>query len=190
MTTIDTIFMSSLENWRSWLQENSQSNPGIWLMFLRTSSGHPCISYDDALDEALCFGWIDSIIKKIDAERYVRKFTPRTNLTNWSAANKRRVFRLIDQGRMQAVGLAKIGDLSAFAEQPIKPRPTLPELPTGIEQAIRENSGAWEYWETLAVSHRREYIWWLTSAKRPETLARRLSEAIKMLEDRRQLGLK
>lgn len=190
MKTTDTIYIMSLEDWRFWLQEHHQTSQAVWLMFFKTSTGQPCITYDDALDEALCFGWIDSIIKKIDNERYVRKFTPRTNLGKWSSANKQRVLRLIAQGRMQAAGLAKIGDIDAFAEQPVRTRPSIPDLPPELEQAIQANASAWEYWQALAPSHRREYIGWITNAKRPETVARRLREALMLLEQKRLLGLK
>lgn len=190
MKTTDTIYMVSLEDWQLWLQEHHQTSQAVWLMFFKKTTGHPCITYDDALDEALCYGWIDSIIKKIDNERYVRKFTPRTNLARWSTANKQRVFRLIAQGRIQAVGLAKIGDINAFAEQPVRTRLPIPDLPPELEQEIRANASAWGYWQTLAPSHRREYIGWITSAKRPETVARRLRDALTLLEQKRLLGLK
>ncbi|MHB1356387.1 MAG: YdeI/OmpD-associated family protein [Anaerolineae bacterium] len=190
MTTLETIYMENFTNWRLWLQAHHQTSPGVWLLFFKVSSGQPCITYDDALDEALCYGWIDSIIKKLDEERYLRKFTPRTNTANWSTANKQRVLKLIAQGRMQAEGLSKIEDINALNEQPTQTRPTLPELPNEIVEAIQANANAWAFWQTLAQTHRREYIWWLTSAKRPETVARRLGEALALLEQQRLLGLK
>ena len=190
MKTTDTIHMLRLEDWRFWLQQHHQTSPGVWLMFFKKNTGQPCITYDDALDEALCYGWIDSIIKKIDDERYVSKLTPRTNLGKWSTANKRRVLRLIAQSRMQAEGLTKIEDINVLAEQPARTRPAIMDLPHELEQAIQANASAWEYWQTLPSSHRREYIWWLTSAKRPETVARRMREALALLEQRRLLGLR
>jgi uncharacterized protein YdeI (YjbR/CyaY-like superfamily) len=190
MKDLETVYMANLEDWRRWLQDNHQTSPGVWLMFFKTSTGRDCITYDDALDEALCYGWIDSIIKKLDEERYLRKFTPRNNLTNWSPANKKRVLKLIDSGRMCEAGLAKIPVIQTLAEPAARPKPPSPQLTPELEQAIQANERAWMYWQTLSSSHRREYIWWLTSAKRPETVARRLAEALQMLERRELLGLR
>jgi uncharacterized protein YdeI (YjbR/CyaY-like superfamily) len=190
MKITDTIYVSSIDEWRLWLQTNYQTSKGVWLTFFKKSTGQPSISYDDALDEALCYGWIDSIIKKLDDNSYLRKFTPRTNLTNWSPANKKRVLKLIAEGRMCEAGLAKIPDQQKLSDNSASPRPPLPQLSPELEQAIQANERAWGYWQTLAQSHRREYIWWLTSAKRPETVAKRLQEALVMLEQEKQLGLK
>jgi len=97
------------ESWRAWLAENHTSTKFVWVLFTKKHTGEPCMSYEESVEEALCFGWIDSTVKRIDDRMYARKFTPRTDYENWSELNKRRVEKCIREGRMTAAGLAKIG---------------------------------------------------------------------------------
>ena len=108
MKELEQIYFKSKESFRSWLEGNFDKSSGIWILFYRKHVSIECIEYIEALEEALCFGWIDSIIKKIDKDQYVRKFTPRTNKTKWSALNKKMVITLIEKGRMTEEGLKKI----------------------------------------------------------------------------------
>ena len=177
------------ESWRAWLAQNHASEREVWVVFPRKQTGERCMSYEDSVEEALCHGWIDSIIKRVDDNSYARKFTPRSDNQNWSELNKRRVAKLIQEGRMTEIGLAKIGYSSA---EP-KPRPAIPKvvtLPAFMEQALRKKKKAWENFESLAPSHRRNYIVWVTWAKREETRAKRLQEAIQLLSVNKKLGLK
>src|SRR5512144_3276509 len=96
-------------SWRAWLAAHHAKAKGVWLVFAKKHTGKPCIGYDEALDEALCYGWIDGVIKRIDEESYLRKFTPRSNTTNWSPKNRKRVAELISEGRMTKSGLAVLG---------------------------------------------------------------------------------
>ena len=102
------LYVKSLAEWKSWLEENRDSSPGVWLVFYKKESGQPSLTYEDAIEEALCHGWIDSIIKKIDDERYLRKFTPRKDDSKWSELNKKRVEKMIREKRMTSAGMAKI----------------------------------------------------------------------------------
>lgn len=147
------------------------------------------MSYEDSVEEALCHGWIDSIIKRIDENRYARKFTPRTDNQNWSELNKRRVAKLIREGRMTEIGLAKV-KYSKAESQPRKSRPEVLSVPAFLEQGLRQNKRAWENFIRLAPSHKRNYILWITMAKREETRAKRLQEAIQLLVQNKKLGLK
>jgi uncharacterized protein YdeI (YjbR/CyaY-like superfamily) len=114
MEITNSVYAKSSAEWRNWLEINHKIQNEVWLIFYKASTGIPSISYDDALDEALCFGWIDSLIQKIDEEKYARKFTLRKNTRKWSDLNKRRIEKLMQEGRMTQFGLAKIDNLHYF----------------------------------------------------------------------------
>ncbi len=108
MKELEKIHFSTRESFRSWLEANHNKNFGIWIIFYKKHVNIECVAYNEALEEALCFGWIDSLIKRIDNDQYARKFTPRTNKTKWSEINKKLVISLINEGRMTEEGLKKI----------------------------------------------------------------------------------
>ena len=174
-------------SWRAWLGEHHESEREIWMVFFKKHTGLPNISYNDAVEEALCFGWIDSLIKKLDDDRYARKFTPRTNTAKWSELNIKRVEKLKAAGRMTPAGLAKIDASVKPAQSPS--RRSL-ELPTYFRDALAGNETARLFFEQLAPSYRRNFIAWVHSAKRETTRRRRLAEALKLLENRQKLGMK
>jgi uncharacterized protein YdeI (YjbR/CyaY-like superfamily) len=185
-----TLHVTDREAWRAWLSEHHATEKEVWLLFAREHTGEPNIPYEEAVQEALCYGWIDSIIQKIDDDQYARKFTPRTNTGKWSDLNKKRVARLIGEGRMTPAGLAKIDYPNPeSAPSDVKaPRPGQDVLvPPEMEEALRANAEAWDYWSHLAPSHRRRYLGWIMSAKREETRRKRVEEAIGLLAQRRPL---
>ncbi len=161
-----SLYVATRQAWREWLAEHHASQREVWLVFYKQHTGQPSLPYADALDEALCYGWIDSIIQKIDEERYARKFTPRTNTAKWSEVNLRRVAVLIQEGRMTPAGLAKLGDAQPI--NPAIPRAAPPplEIPPQVEQTLRANPLAWENFCKLPPSHRKRYLGWALSAKR------------------------
>jgi uncharacterized protein YdeI (YjbR/CyaY-like superfamily) len=175
--------------WHDWLAENASAASEIWLIYFKASTGKPTISYQDSLEEALCFGWVDSLIQKIDAEKYARKFTPRQPGSKWSALNKHLVARLVREGRMTGAGLAVVDfDISeAPATRPKRPEPPLPEW---LKAGLMTSPTAWENFSKLPASHRRNYILWISEARREETRLRRIREAIRRLEKNETLGLK
>jgi uncharacterized protein YdeI (YjbR/CyaY-like superfamily) len=186
-----TLYVTDRAKWRKWLEKNHVSSAGIWLIYYKKESGKPRIAYDDAVEEAICFGWIDSIIKRIDDEKFAQKFTPRTNVENWSALNCGRVQKLKAAGLLMPAGLAKIPqsvlDGAVAAERLTRPEPKMhPEF----KKALAGNAKASAYFETLAPSYRRPYLWWTGSAKREETLKRRIAEAMALLEKGRKLPMK
>ena len=150
------------------------------------------MSYSDALDEGLCYGWIDSLIKRIDADWYARKFTPRTNSQKWSEINKQRAARLISEGRMTASGLAKVAyDSASPGKVAPPPGPELPStVPVFISRHLKRNARAWENFKNLAPSHKRRYVGWIMFAKQEQTRQKRLKEATAMLAANQKLGLK
>jgi uncharacterized protein YdeI (YjbR/CyaY-like superfamily) len=185
-----TLYVTSRDEWRAWLSKHHESETEIWLIYYKKHSGQPRIPYDDAVEEALCFGWIDSIVKRIDDDKYAQKFTPRRDSTNWSALNRRRVHKLIREGRMTEAGLAKI-EPGVLSEEPqAQPSKGDLEVPQFIEQALMASPTAWNYFQGLAPSHRRNYLRWILDAKREETRERRLREAVSLLEQKQKLGLK
>lgn len=187
----DEFYCAGQEEWRGWLVENHNASDGVWLVFYKKHTGKKCISYEDAVDEALCFGWIDSIVKRVDDERYLRKFTPRKSGSVWSEANKRRVERLILEGRMTKVGLSRVKEAKESGEW-FKRRVRAKELkvPPSMEKALKANKKALENFKSLAPSHRRQFVGWVVNAKREKTRKRRLTEAIGILERGEKLGLK
>lgn len=184
--TLKTLDARNCERWREWLAKHHESASEVWLVFHKRHTGRPSIAYDDAVDEALCFGWIDSLIKRLDEDRYARKFTPRKPDSRWSTANRKRYAQLRTNGRLAPAGLKRAPtDRSGDA-----PRPSPSKVPQYIRQALRSRPVASNYFESLAPSCRRTYIAWIDSAKRQETKTRRLQEAIGLLAAGKKLGLK
>lgn len=188
MNIRNALYAQNRQDWHDWLERHHQAETELWLIFYKAHTGQACIAYEDAVEEALCFGWIDSIIQKIDEEKYARKFTPRTNTANWSDVNKKRVTKLLREGRMTQAGLDKIPDLAQLEAAPGEKRPRALALPPHLEQALRAHPQAWENFSNLAPSYRQRYIGWITSARRAETMEKCLQEAIRLLEQNRPLS--
>ena len=185
------LYVTDRDKWRDWLSEHHAVSSGVWLVFYKKSTSKPSIEYEAAVEEALCFGWIDSIIKKIDDKKYLRKFTPRKDKSNWSALNKKRVTKMIKAGRMTEAGLAKTraAEKNGSWNQDGKTPRSL-EIPPEFAEALAGNKKAKEHFEELAPTYRRHYLGWIAAAKRPETRKRRIDEAILLLEKGVKLGLK
>lgn len=164
----------NLGAWRAWLEKNHGREQEIWLVYFKPASARSNIEYEGSVEEALCFGWIDSIIQKIDDHRYARKFNPRRMDSKWSETNKRRVIKVIHEGRMTEAGMAKItfelNDVDV--DKPKAKRPAV-EMPANIEQALRSWPGLWNAFQKVTPSLKRNYILWLSDAKKPETFERR-----------------
>ena len=184
-----TLHLTTRADWRAWLATHYDRETEIWLVYSKRHTGEPRVEYDDAVEEALCFGWIDSIVRTIDADRYAQKFTPRKAKSKWSASNRERFARMVREGKMTAAGLAK----SPPAEDVAAPKPQRPRgdaVPGYIETSLRANGAAWTNFTHLAPSYRRLYVGWIENAKREETRRKRLAEAVGLLEQNRKLGLK
>jgi len=180
-----------LEGWHAWLQENHHLSKGVWLVFYKKESGKPTMTYEESVEEALCYGWVDSIIRKIDEESHVRKFTPRKDGSKWSDLNKKRVGKLIREERMTAAGMAKIeiAKQNGQWDKPDQPRIQF-EMPAEFQAALDQNSIAQEVFNTLIKTDQKQYITWIATAKRPETREKRIKEAIELLEKGQKLGLR
>jgi uncharacterized protein YdeI (YjbR/CyaY-like superfamily) len=172
-------YFGSPEEFRAWLEEHHESETEVWLGYWKKHTGKPSLTWSQAVDEALCFGWIDGILRRVDDERHVQRFTPRKPASNWSAVNVAKVEQLRAEGRMRPAGEA------AFARRS--------EARTGVysyeqrheasfepehEQRFRADAAAWAYWTAAAPSYRTMATWWVVSAKKPETRERRLGRLI------------
>lgn len=174
------------EEWHNWLAEHHDSESEVWLVFHKRHTGRASIPYQDALDEALCFGWIDSLIKRLDDARYARKFTPRKPDSKWSDSNRKRYALLQARGLLMPAGLKRAPTARRYAPRPLPGT----KVPRYIERALRSQPSAWQNFQRLAPSHRRNYIAWIDSAKHGATKIRRLSEAANLLAVGKKLGLK
>jgi uncharacterized protein YdeI (YjbR/CyaY-like superfamily) len=173
------------------LVENHDRQRGTWLVFHRKSTGRPALEYEESVEEALCFGWIDSLIKRIDDDSYCRKFTPREDGSGWSKANKKRVEKIVREGRMTAFGLAKVEAAKRSGRWETNPRPVVSlDVPKDLSGALARNRTAKAFFERLAPTYQKHFIGWIVTAKRPETRVKRLKESLALLEKREKLGLK
>jgi uncharacterized protein YdeI (YjbR/CyaY-like superfamily) len=186
---VKTFVAQTSDQWRKWLDEHHDSESEVWLIFHKQHTGVASISYPDALDEALCFGWVDSLVKRLDDSRYARKFTPRKATSQWSNINRKRYAALKTSGRLKPSGIERAPTDRGYGPRP--QRYQMPAMVPGyIQAALRKHPTARRYFEGLAPSHRRRYLGWIESAKREETKARRLQEAIRHLTAGKPLGLK
>ena len=183
-------YFATRTEWRNWLERNHDKEAGIWLVFYKKATGKQTLSYDEAVEEALCFGWIDGVIKRLDDERYARKLTPRKPGSHWSETNKKRVGTLMSKGLLAEPGLAKVKEAKKSGLwEAERPRLTL-EVPQELAKALAKNRKAKAYFEQLAPSYRKQFIGWVALAKRQETKERRVAESIALLEKGEKLGLK
>ena len=185
------LYVTDRESWRAWLRQNHDRNKEVWLIYYRKHTGKPSILYDDSVEEALCFGWVDSIIKKIDDEKFARKFTPRTSRSRWSEANKKRVEKMIEEGRMTETGLAIIGDAKDSGQwfKTVANRKEL-VIPSYLKDALAADKRASHNFNNLAQTYKRNFVLWIDSAKKEETRRKRLAEAMELLERNQKLGMK
>jgi len=188
----DTMYIPERDQWRKWLEECGETYKEIWLIFYKKHTGKPSLHYNDAVEEALCFGWIDSLVKRVDDEIYIQKFTPRKPRSTWSVSNVKRIKKLIAENKMTEKGLK----LYNYArEKGILPDDSLSKdkvlfIPDYIHEALEDNPGAKTHFQQLAPSYKRYYVGWITSGKKEETRIRRLKQSIRLLEEGRALGMK
>lgn len=180
-----TLEVGDRQQWRKWLAQHHASSPGVWLVFYKAHTGVKSITYDEAVREALCFGWIDSLVKRLDDDRYAFKITPRKPTSKWSDLNRKRWGELKAAGLLTPSGLVAAPTSDTYAA-----KPAIPELPTYIAKALRADSKAWQFFRDLAPTYRRHFVAWIHTAKRPETREKRIRESIRLLASGKKLGLK
>ena len=166
-----TLYVEDRRKWRAWLEQNGEKATEIWLVYYKKDSGRPRVEYEDAVEEAVCFGWIDSKIKKLDKQRFAQLFTPRKPNSQWSPSNLARVKKMIKEGKMTPAGLE--------VYEPRNAAPALPtSLPPPLEQQFRKEQTAWENFQRFPPGYKRMTIGWVASAKQDETRLRRLQQLI------------
>ncbi len=184
-TELPTLELTTVEEWREWLDSHHAVSPGVWLLVRKKGAKGRSLTREQAWEEALCFGWIDSVIRAVDEDRFAQKFTPRRKGSNWSVTNLRKVGELAASGRMRDCGLAAV-ERDRELRQASRPNALSPE----IERLVRENDVAWRHFLALPDSERLNYVHWIMEAKREETRIRRAREAVDRLALGERLGLK
>jgi uncharacterized protein YdeI (YjbR/CyaY-like superfamily) len=188
---MNLLYCPNSSEWSEWLGQHFEREDEIWLVFYKKGTGIASIEYEAAVDEALCYGWIDSIIKKIDEQRYARKFTPRNDNSKWSESNKRRAEALIADQRMTEHGLAKIEAAKRNGRWYKDERTVIPqEFPAEFRKALEQNPAARKNFEDLSPTEQKRYTIWIALAKRPDTRLKRINESMALLEAGQKLGLK
>jgi len=168
------------QEWHQWLQLNHAVESGAWLLIYKKHSAKAGISYDEALEEALCFGWIDGKMQSVDPDKFILRFSPRKAKSVWSKINKERAERLIAQGKMTEAGLSKVEDAkkNGLWDEAYTNRKK-GEIPSDLETALSSNRTAWVNFHNFANSYRNMYIGWVIGARTEETRKRRIAEVVK-----------
>jgi len=175
--------------WRSWLVTHHASEKVLWMRFYKKHTAKQGVSYNEAVEEAICFGWIDSIIKRIDDDCYMQKFTPRTDTVNWSETNIARLKKCVAEGRMTDAGYAKIADLDGLLAFEPQPKSVF-TVPSYISNEMEKNPMAKSAFHLLTPSKKKNYCGWIDSAVKMETKMKRIAEVIDLLETGKELGMK
>jgi uncharacterized protein YdeI (YjbR/CyaY-like superfamily) len=179
-TELATYHPKTRAAWREWLAKHHATSPGVWLVSYKKSSGKVSPSYEDTVEEALCFGWIDSIGRGLDDERTMLRFSPRKPKSAWSKPNKERVARLIDDGRMAPAGLATIEVAKKNGSWNALDAVDAMIVPPDLKAALAANAAASRYFDAFPPSSKKIILGWIGSAKRPETRAKRVAETVRL----------
>ena len=175
----ENIDVANREQWRNWLTQNHEKNDDVWLIFHKKNSGKNGISLEEAVEEALCFGWIDGKLRKIDEMRFVLRFSPRKPKSVWSKINRERAEELTKAGRMTPKGLAMIdvakssGSWDSAYTNKVKDA-----VPLDLKEALMKNEPAWLHFQKFANSYRNMYIGWVNAAKTTETRMKRVQKVV------------
>lgn len=174
----EELLMETRAQWRAWLAAHAATSPGVWLVTWKRSSGRPVLAYEDLVEEALCFGWVDGQARAVDAERTSLLLTPRRRGSGWARTNKERVARLQAAGLMQPAGQAVVDAAVADGSWTLLDASEALEEPSELAAALDANPAARAAWNGFPPSARKQLLGWVTTAKRPETRARRIAETV------------
>lgn len=179
----NSVHPRSRSEWRAWLEQNHTRREGVWLVTYKKTTGKPRIDYEEAVEEALCFGWIDSKGNKLDDERSMLWIAPRKPRTGWSKINKERVEKLVQAGRMTPAGLAKVEAARQDGSWTALDAVEALEIPPDLRKALREYPNAQQYFEAFPRSVKRSILEWISTAKKPGTRFRRIEETARLASD-------
>jgi uncharacterized protein YdeI (YjbR/CyaY-like superfamily) len=170
------------QEWRDWLAANHATSAGIWLVSYKSTTGKPRLSYEDIIEEALCFGWVDSRAKTLDDERSMLTLTPRKPKSVWSKPNKERVERLIAQRRMTPAGLVAVETAKANGSWSALDAIDQLQMPEDLTEALTANPTALRHFDAFPASSKKQILWWIEGAKRPQTRQKRIADTIRLAE--------
>lgn len=185
---LDATFFASPAEFRRWLQRHHRSARELWVGFHRKATGRPTLTWPESVAEALCYGWIDGIRKRVDGTRYAIRFTPRKERSIWSAVNVKTMAELIAAKRVKPAGLRAWERRSDEKTAIYAYEREHASFDAEAERQFRRNRAAWKYWESRPPGYRRLMTFWVASGKRPETRAKRLAELIARCEEGRPIG--
>jgi uncharacterized protein YdeI (YjbR/CyaY-like superfamily) len=192
MEITETLYLTDRNKWRSWLAKNHTSAKEIWLIYYNKKSGKPRIPYNDAVEEALCYGWIDSIVKKYDEERAAQRFSPRRKNSQLSEMNKERIRRLIEAGKMTPAGLESIKHHLGNSNSGKKNNFLTDDfcIPEDILRILKSNKTVWNHFQNFPEHYKRIRIGWIDgSRERPEVFEKRLQYFIRMTAKNKTFGM-
>lgn len=176
------------QEFRDWLQAHHAHETELWLQFYKKGSGKTSISNAEAVEEALCFGWINGKLKRIDEKSYIQRFSPRHDKSIWAQSNKQRVARLVAEGRMTAAGLEKVKAAKANGSWNELDSLDPDEIPADLASALKDNPQAETNFAGFTGKQRRDYLWWLNAAKRDATRRRRIEEIVRRVANKLKPG--
>lgn len=180
---LETIAFATQAQFRTWLDKNHSKGPGVWVKLAKKASGIKTVNYAEAVEVALCYGWIDGLARRLDEDYYIQRFTPRRARSKWSKINRGKVERLISEEKMKPAGLAEVerakedGRWDAAYDSP-----STIEIPDDLKRELRKEPQAREFFESLNKSNRYAVLSQIADAKKPETRARRIAKFVTMLK--------
>lgn len=180
--SIRTFHAKSREDWRKWLKKNHSTEKSVWLIIYKKQSETPSVYYPEAVDEALCFGWIDSKPNKRDEESYYQFFAKRNPKSNWSKVNKEKIARLVEKGLMQSAGLEMIEIAKENGTWTALDEVENLIIPDDLQELFSDNKTAFKNWERFPPSSKRGILEWILNAKKPETRLKRIEETVSFAE--------
>ena len=186
---IETFFATSHQHWRVWLQEHHADKQSVWLIYHKKKSGNPTLSWSEAVDEALCFGWIDSRAKPVDDTTYMQFFCRRKPASVWSKINKEKVQQLIDRGLMTEAGFSSIENARQNGSWTLLDEVEAGVIPADLTEALQKKPNAGSYFLSLSKSNRRNILQWLVLAKRVETRQNRIIEIVEQADQHSKPGI-
>lgn len=178
---MNTVHVTDRRQWHSWFDKNHDKRKHVWLVFYKGHTGKPRLSYEDAIEEALMFGWIDGMVRRIDDQKYALRFTPRRSGSIWSKLNIARVNKLISEGKMTRSGIEAFEKRTGEVSLAEKFKVHEPPMPDDFIIALSRNRKASGNFRKFTPSYKRRYLIWLTSAKRPATRKKRVEEAVDLI---------
>lgn len=186
----DPLYFVNRDQWRTWLEQNFEISTEVWLVYYKKHTKKPTIDYDEAVQEALCFGWIDGKVKRIDEERYMQRYTPRKLNSKWSLSNKKRVEKLIKENKMTNHGLSHVEAAKedgrwdiAYSTKKMYP------IPENLEKALKKDEVAWKNFNNFSKSSQLMYIGYIMDAKQEDTKIRRIKKVVERSRNNVKAGM-